>query len=143
LPNSQSEPSWPAPGELIDLNQRLVADTGEPHGVLKPAELDAACAHPINQWCYGGERDLLRLAVGLMIAVARSHPFVQGNKRTAFAAGQLLLVSQGLILDFPDDASSAELIRLAMIGELSEAFLLDRYAANLRAIRDISGLDLD
>lgn len=128
MPNWRNEPRWPAPDELIQINADFVAETGEPFGILKAGDLEAACSHPINQWHYGGQRDPVDLAVGLMLAVARAHPFRQGNKRTAFAAGQLLLVGQGLLLHLPDETAIADLLRLGMTGDIAEAGL----AAHLR-----------
>jgi|GEM_PF-4348895 len=110
----------------------MVADTGEPHSLLKPGELEAACAHPINQWHYGGERSPSVLAVGLMVAVGRAHPFLQGNKRTAFAAAQLLLYANDFFLDLPDMDFIADELRRAMTGETPEYILVVLFEEFLR-----------
>lgn len=120
MPNWQNEPGWPSPAELVTVNLQLVFDTQEPHALIKPDDLEAACDHPKNRWHYGDERDPVGLAVGLMLAVARAHPFLQGNKRTAFAAGQLLLVGAGLLLDVPDTEATAEMFLHVITGEMAE-----------------------
>lgn len=111
----------------------MVADSGEPYGLLKPGELEAACAHPVNQWHYGGERSPSVLAVGLMVAVGRAHPFLQGNKRTAFTAAQLLLYANGFFLDVPDTQFIAEELRRAMTGETPEFILVVLFEEFLRS----------
>ncbi|WP_414692448.1 Fic family protein [Phenylobacterium sp.] len=116
----------------------MVADTGEPHSLLKPGELEAACAHPINQWHYGGERSPSVLAVGLMVAVGRAHPFVQGNKRTAFAAAQLLLYANDFFLDVPDIEFIADELRRAMTGETPEYILVVLFEEFLRGQESVA-----
>src|SRR5690606_3963674 len=57
--------------------------------------LESACAVPQNQWGYGGVTDLADLAAALLFAIARNHPFMQGNKRTGFMAALQLLELNG------------------------------------------------
>lgn len=95
MPN---EPHWPSPEALIEINADEVAQTGEPHRLLSPALLESAWAKPISRWAYEGETDVLRLAISLMAGLAQNHPFQQGNKRTAFQAGLLLLEANGWTL---------------------------------------------
>ncbi len=77
----------------------MVAETGEPALVLSQALLESAWAKPINRWHYESDVDLLSLAVSLMVGIAQNHPFQQGNKRTAFAAGQIFLGLNGYRID--------------------------------------------
>ena len=81
--------------DAIQLNRKLVADTGEPHFVRDQGLLESACAAPMNLWAYGGETDAAVLATALLLAVARNHPFLQGNKRTGFAAALLFIEWNG------------------------------------------------
>lgn len=75
-----------------------VEATGEPFKLVSPDLLESAVARPRNRWAYDGDEDVLRLAVSLMAGVAQNHPFQQGNKRTAFHAGILLLRANGWTL---------------------------------------------
>ena len=80
-----SEPTW-LPAELIvSFNELVVGETGEPHVLRDEGALENALAKPMNYWAYG-ERDAVVLAVALLMGIARTHPFLQGNKRTAFEA---------------------------------------------------------
>jgi len=84
----QSEPIWLPPAVAIEINVELVAITGEPHFLRDLGALEGALARPQNAFAYG-EGDVVALAVRLMAGIAQSHPFEQGNKRTAFVAGQI------------------------------------------------------
>tara|TARA_R110000851_G_scaffold264646_1_gene417229 strand:- start:536 stop:937 length:402 start_codon:yes stop_codon:yes gene_type:complete len=98
----QNEPVWPLADELIELNQAIVEETGEPFALLKPNELESACARPHNLWSYQGEWRVAYLATSLIVGVARSHPFEQGNKRTAFVGALAFFQNNGHYLDHPD-----------------------------------------
>jgi death-on-curing protein len=103
------EPFWLPLEEVIEINRDTVALTGEPFYLLRPDLLESAIANPINKFAYG-ERDMLTLAVALLLAIGRNHPFFQGNKRTAFIAAENFLQINGYILDAPDSEALAELI---------------------------------
>lgn len=127
LPN---EPIWPLATELVELNQYIVASTGEPHSLLKPNELESACARPHNLWVYEDEYRLAYLAVALIVGVAQNHPFAQGNKRTAFVAATMFLQNNGYILDCEDTEEFGPTLEAVMTGEIAEATFaeeLDEY----------------
>ena len=93
------EPVWVPLDVLIAINLRAVQETGEPHIVRDLGLPESAWAKPQNRWAYEGEGDLVGLAVALMAGFAQNHPFQQGNKRTAFAAGVTFLDENGFDLD--------------------------------------------
>lgn len=82
-----SEPLWLPIEEVIQINREAVGLTGEPFHLLKPELLESALDNPKNKFAYG-EKDMLSLAMALLLALARNHPFLQGNKRTAFLAAE-------------------------------------------------------
>ncbi|HEX6861041.1 MAG TPA: Fic family protein [Caulobacteraceae bacterium] len=102
-----SEPRWLSLGTVVELNELIVAATGEPHGVLKAPDLDAVCHAPRWLWEYGEERDLVALAVRLLFGLARCHGFLQGNKRTGFVAAVTFLELNGWTLSSELDAGDA------------------------------------
>lgn len=119
----QSEPRWLTPGEVIDLNQRVVAATGEPFGLLSPELLESALGSPQSHWVYEEENDAVSLAVTLLFALARNHPFEQGNKRTGFEAALIFLMANGYTYDddLPDSEELAHLITAVIAHERNEA----------------------
>lgn len=114
-----SEPVWLDADLLIAFNQLVVADTDEPFQVRDKGLLESAVARPVNHWHYG-ETDAVALAVSLLLGVARNHPFIQGNKRTAFAAAEYFLYLNGYELTIEDGDDLAEFTIDAINGDVSE-----------------------
>ena len=120
-----NEPVSLTADHLIEFNQLEVSATGEPHVVRDMAGLESALARPINHWHYG-EADVVALAVALLLGVARNHPFLQGNKRTAFAAVDYFLYLNGYELDPGQDSDGlAEFLIDAINGDVSEHYLIE------------------
>jgi death-on-curing protein len=116
-----SEVFWLPVEEVIALNVDLVAETGEPFGVLDQGALESACGRPQQHWAYG-DGDILTAAVALMFGIAQRHPFIQGNKRTGLVALVMLLEMNGYILDAKlDDEGLADEVLSVLAHEMSEA----------------------
>ena len=80
--------------------------------------LDSALARPLNRAGYG-EPDISELAAVYALAIARNHPFVDGNKRTAFVALELFLRLNGCVFTAGD--AEAVVVMLAMAaGEIAD-----------------------
>lgn len=123
----EREPVWVPLDILIAINVRAVSETGEPHTIRDIGLLESAWAKPQNRWAYEGERDLVRLAVALMAGVAQNHPFQQGNKRTAFAAGLTFLDENGFELDAQlDSADFADAFVALIEHKVDEAAFAER-----------------
>lgn len=95
MPN---EPRWVDVETACRLNAEAVRRTGEPYGLRDSGLLASALAVPANHFFYEGEENVVSLAALLIVAVARNHPFQQGNKRTAFALGLSFLDVNGFDL---------------------------------------------
>jgi death-on-curing protein len=121
-----SEPHWLTPEVLIALNQRIVAETGEPHFIRDRGLLESALARPVNHWAYG-ERETVVLAVALLLGIARNHPFGQGNKRTAYEAADAFLYLNGYELTVADRAEVADLIVDVITGVAGEEALVEEF----------------
>jgi death-on-curing protein len=83
-----SEPDWLSPEEVGELNQIAVEQTGEPYILRDAGLLESACFSARHHWLYDDTAAIPDLAGVLLLALARNHPFAQGNKRTAFAAAR-------------------------------------------------------
>jgi len=95
------EPAWLDVQIALAVHDRQLAEHGGGQGVRDPALLESALARPRNRWGYG-EDDRCALAAAYAYGIARNHPFVDGNKRVAFAVLELFLQSNGLEI-VPDD----------------------------------------
>lgn len=72
-------------------------------GVRDDALLDSALARPKQLLAYGEPPpDLAALAASLAYGLARNHPFVDGNKRTAAVACETFIVLNGATLQAGD-----------------------------------------
>ncbi len=110
---------------MIQLNAEAVRRTGEPYGLRDEGLLGSAVAAPVNHFFYEGEEDVTVLAAVLIAAIARNHPFRQGNKRTAFAAALAFLDVNGFLLTADTQAFADLLVavieRRSDVGELAAA----------------------
>ncbi len=110
---------------VAQLNAEAVRRTGEPYGLRDEGLLGSAVAAPANHFFYEGEDDVVVLAAVLIAAIARNHPFQQGNKRTAFAAAVAFLDINGFLLTADTEAFAdllaAVLERRSDVDELAAA----------------------
>src|SRR3546814_10584028 len=74
-------------------------DTRGEDGIRDAGLLESALARPINRWNYGAD-DLTDLAAAYAYGIARNHPFVDGNKRTAWVAARLFFAMNQIELMF-------------------------------------------
>ena len=115
----QNEPIWLTDSQVIEINQRLVAETGEPHFLRDAGLLSSALARPKNRWFYG-DCDIVSLAGSLLLGLGQNHPFEQGNKRTALAAAAVFLSLNGYTLVAPDGEPLSTFVEWSITGEISE-----------------------
>jgi len=76
---------WLSRPLVLAIHDEQLAQHGGAIGVRDGGLLDSALARPLNHASYA-DPDLAELAAMYGIAIARNHPFVDGNKRTAFAS---------------------------------------------------------
>ena len=110
-----------AVAEAAHLEQ--LAEHGGGQGVRDARLLDSAMARAQNLAAYG-EPDAAALAAAYAFGIARTHPFVDGNKRTAAVVAETFLVLNGYALNDTDAELLVAVLALAA-GELSEEELAD------------------
>jgi death on curing protein len=116
-----NEPEWLDVSVLIDIHSEQLALFGGPDGVRDLGLLESALGRPINKSAYG-ETDLASLAAAYGFGIAKNHPFVDGNKRAAFASIIVFLGLNGL--DFaPPPADATAMVLALAAGEVSEQSL--------------------
>ena len=117
------EPAWLDIKVALAVHDRQLAEHGGGEGVRDAGMLDSALARPINRWSYG-EDDRCALAAAYAFGIARNHPFVDGNKRTAWVFARLFLASNRVALRFAAEDAIRAMLALAA-GELSEEDMAD------------------
>jgi death-on-curing protein len=88
-------------------------------GVRDPGALEAALFRPQT----GYYEDIVAEAAALMESLAMNHPFVDGNKRVAFAAGDVFLRINGWRLHRPPMQIYAEMMQMFEAGTFDIAHL--------------------
>lgn len=116
-----TEPRWLDTTIVLDVHAEQLALFGGADGIRDLGLLESALARPINKFGYG-ESDLAALAAAYAFGIARNHPFVDGNKRAAFASFIVFLGLNGFDFDVPPEQATAMILSLAA-GEVSEESL--------------------
>jgi death-on-curing protein len=120
------EPVWLLDSVVLAMHERLLSEHGGASGIRDAALLDSALARPPQLLAYG-DPDVFELAAAYAAGMVRNHPFVDGNKRTAFVCAYAFLARNGFQLMAPEvDAAQAVIDRAA--GDLAE----DAFASWLR-----------
>ncbi len=116
-------PFWLRSDVVSAIHNRQLAEHGGPIGIRDEGLLESALAAPENRWRY--ERcSIPELAACYAFHLAGNHPFIDGNKRTAYVCMRLFLQLNGMDLV----ADGQEKIRLMM--DLSAGRLsFDEFAA--------------
>ena len=106
------ETLYPTLEEALYLHDFLIQRFGGAHGVLDKGSLESALARPRS----GYYRSLSEQAAALMQSLAMNHPFVDGNKRVAFALTAIFLKLNGLSLKV-DAKSGVYFVEVTLIKE--------------------------
>ena len=109
---------WLDPAVLHAVHEEQLAEHGGASGTRDAGLFASALARPENLAAYG-EPDAATLAAAYGWGLARNHPFVDGNKRTAFVATELFLVLNGFELTADDAACVLTMLAVAS-GDMSE-----------------------
>jgi death on curing protein len=117
---------WIDPRVLLAVHEEQLAEHGGAPGTRDLGLFESALARPRNLALYGAP-DAAALAAAYGCGIARNHPFLDGNKRTAFVAVELFLALNGQELLADDSACVLTMLAVAS-GTLDEA----NFAAWLR-----------
>jgi len=131
---SSREWVWLDPRVLLAIHEEQLAEHGGASGIRDQGLFESAIARTQHLAAYG-KPDAAALAAAYGFGLARNHPFVDGNKRTAFVAVELFLDLDGFELTAGDADAVLTMLALAA-GELSEEVCADWVRANVtRAAR--------
>ena len=111
------------------IHSEQLTEHGGGEGVRDAGLLASAMARPHNLASYG-DPDVAALAAAYAYGLARNHPFVDGNKRTAAVISETFLMLNGHDLRVSDAELVVAILALAA-GELSEEELADWLRAHI------------
>lgn len=120
---------WVALDVAVAAHAEQLAEHGGGEGIRDRGALESAMSRPRNLAAYG-DPDAADLAAAYAFGIARNHPFVDGNKRTAAVVGETFLVLNGRELLASDAELVVAFLALAA-GELSEAEMADWFRQRL------------
>lgn len=114
----------------LAIHDAQLAAYGGLSGVRDDNLFESALARPQNKFAYG-EEDVYALAATLCFGMARNHPFLDANKRTAWSCTLAFLRLNGAVTPKPSPSVVIQMIGMAE-GSISEDEFADwlRQSAN-------------
>ena len=116
--------------DVLGLHAVLMQRYGGAPGIRDPGALEAALFRPQT----GYYEDIVMEAAALMESLANNHPFVDGNKRIAFAAADVFLRINGWRLRGAPMQIHAEMIEMFE----KQTFDIEHLTPWLRGFADIA-----
>ena len=121
---------WVPKHTVLAIHARSLALYGGAGGLRDEGLLESALARPENLAEYE-HPDVFDLAASYAFGLAKNHPFVDGNKRTAFITTALFLALNGYDLAASEPEATAVMLAFAG-GEVRETELSDWLKAQSR-----------
>ncbi len=126
-----TEIRWLLEETIYAIHKRQIAEHGGSDGVRDEGLLLSALARPQNLLAYSEETpDISALAASLAYGIAKNHPFIDGNKRTALVVARTFLLLNGFNIEATQEEKYLTFLKLAE-GNLSEEELADWIRQNL------------
>ena len=121
---------WIDARAIVAIHDEQLAEHGGAAGTRDQGLLASALSRPINLAAYE-KPDAAALAASYAVGLAKNHPFVDGNKRTAFVALELFLALNGFELNASDVDCVLTMLAVAS-GEMDETMLADWIRHNIK-----------
>jgi death-on-curing protein len=118
--------------DVLEIHRHIIQATGGSAGLRDVGILDLAIHRP--QASFAGAplyADLSHQAAALLHSIAMNHPFVDGNKRTAFTAMDVFLRLNGMRLDACED-EKYDFVMAVASGQLAFPAIVQWVAARVR-----------
>ena len=122
--------NWLSRELILAIHDEQIAEHGGAAGVRDEGLLESALARPLNHASYG-EPDHAELAALYATGIVRNHPFIDGNKRTGFAALFMFLALNGVEFEPPEVDATMAMLRLAA-GTITDKEFIDWVRSHTR-----------
>ena len=109
---SALEPGWLRIEVVLAIHEMVLRLYGGQAGLRDLGLLESALARPRNLFAHA-DADLAALAAGYAVGIARAHPFLDGNKRTAFVSAVTFLEQNQRRFEAPEREVVAQMVALA------------------------------
>jgi death on curing protein len=127
------EPKWLSQAAALAIHEAQLSEHGGGAGIRDMGLLESALARPRQIFSYSDTPALTELAAAYAIGLARNHPFVDGNKRTAWVLCAVFLEWNGREVT----AEQADVVAIMMgiaAGEIKESQLAEWLKKNSRRV---------
>jgi death-on-curing protein len=129
------EPRWLKDSVAHAIHRRQLAEHGGLDGVRDAGMLASALARPRNLFAYGNPKlDVAALAAAYAFGIIKNHPFVDGNKRTAYVLCRTFMKLNGADINATETEKYLTFVAVAD-GGLSEEDLVEWIRAHLVRVR--------
>jgi len=125
-------PRWVLRAVVDAMHDQQLAEHGGAAGLRDEGLLESALARPQNLHAYG-ETDLCTLAAAYAVGIARNHPFIDGNKRTAFLTAYVFLQLNGRTL-VASEADAAEIMMATAASAVSDQAFAEWLRQNTQSL---------
>jgi death-on-curing protein len=112
---------WLSQQIVLAIHDEQLAEHGGAIGLRDPGLLESALARPMNRAGYG-DPDIAELAAVYAIAIVQNHPFLDGNKRTAYVMLETFLELNGASFPVSDIEAVIAMLSLAAGDSSDEEF---------------------
>ncbi|MHC4442937.1 MAG: type II toxin-antitoxin system death-on-curing family toxin [Planctomycetota bacterium] len=128
------EPIWIRDDVVRAIHSRQLSEHGGQEGIRDEGLLDSALTRPRSKLNYSSsEPDLAELAASYAYGLSQNHPFIDGNKRTAYVACRTFLILNGRDIVAPQEEKVLIFLQLAA-GTLSEQQLAEWIRNHLKTL---------
>ena len=117
-----NEPLFLSKAEVLAYHAQQIQLYGGDPGLRDAGLLDSALAQPQNTYLYHAQADLYDIAAAYAFHIAKNHPFIDGNKRTALESALGFLGINHAQLSVAPDELYAAMIRLTTSHEDKPGF---------------------
>ena len=121
--SSPSNWQWLRLDVVLAIHEAQLSEHGGPVGIRSTALLESALARPQTYAALTAGCDAAQIGAMYAIAIARNHPFVDGNKRTAWVAMRLFFELNGAGFSYDPIAAVTEMSALAAGERSDDAFI--------------------
>lgn len=127
--SSSQEPTWLTAAQVKLIQTEAIRLFGGLDGVRDEGLLESAMGQPLHLWTYEENPSLFRLAAAYAFGIARNHPFLDGNKRTALLAIRAFLFRNDVRFS-PDEVETVTMIEGLAAGKVDENLLSEWIESN-------------
>jgi death-on-curing protein len=128
------QPVWIDARAILFLHDESLAMFGGARGLRDAGLSESALSRPVNHHLYRPESDIAELAAAYAFGLAKNHPFIDGNKRTALLALGLFVALNSERLETTQLDAIETMLSLAT-GTLDESALANWIRERIHAER--------